>query len=72
MLEDLLISAEEVSRLTGYTVATLAQRRHKGQGPEFVRLNRRVVRYRVKDVIDFISQRFQNGKSSSQYPLVAT
>lgn len=59
-LSDLLISADEVARLTGYTVGTLAQLRCQGKGPAYVRKNRRCVRYRIKDVLEYLSSKMDD------------
>lgn len=49
-----LLTDKEVSALLGVTVAALAQWRHRGQGPAFVREGR-WIRYRRSDVDAWVS-----------------
>ncbi|RFA12647.1 hypothetical protein B7R21_09890 [Subtercola boreus] len=49
-----LLTAAQVSEITGLTEGTLANMRSKGTGPAFVRLTPRVIRYTEEDVQEFI------------------
>lgn len=49
-----LLSVPEVSAMLGLSPITLANWRCTGQGPRWVKLGLRAVRYRRADVLDFI------------------
>lgn len=51
-LEELL-TPQQVADYRGTTVAVLAQERHKGTGPKFIRDGRRI-RYRASDIRDYL------------------
>lgn len=46
----------EVAEFLGSTVAGIAQMRHRGNGPDFVRTGSRKVMYRWEDVIGWVER----------------
>jgi hypothetical protein len=50
---DELLTPQQVADYRGTTVAVLAQERHKGAGPRFIRDGRRI-RYRASDIRDYL------------------
>lgn len=53
-LTEMLLTQKEVKEITGLADSTLEQWRIKGKGPKFVRLGR-LVRYRLSDLLDYLS-----------------
>lgn len=53
---DKLASAAEVADFLGYTSEGLAQMRYRGNGPKFIKLGGRAVRYRWADVEAWLDQ----------------
>lgn len=51
---DELLTPQQVADYRGTTVAVLAQERHKGAGPKFIRDGRRI-RYRASDIRDYLT-----------------
>ncbi len=49
-----LVDSNVVATMLGITTNTLQIWRHQGKGPRYVKLSRRAVRYRKKDVLDWI------------------
>jgi predicted DNA-binding transcriptional regulator AlpA len=49
-----LLTPEQTAELLQITVNSLAEMRQDGNGPDFVRLGHRTVRYREDDVDEFI------------------
>lgn len=60
-LEELL-TPQQVADYRGTTVAVLAQERHKGAGPTFIRDGRRV-RYRVSDIRAYLDANTETPKA---------
>jgi hypothetical protein len=54
---DELLDSRTLARLIHVSVQWLEIGRCNGFGPKFVRLNKRVVRYRVRDVLDWLRAR---------------
>jgi hypothetical protein len=52
-----LLQAADVARRLGVTVKALERWRGRGDGPRFVRLTRKTIRYRVEDVQAFVAER---------------
>jgi len=52
--ENLLIDEKKLSELTGISVQTLRNWRHQRKGPNFLKISARLVRYRLKDVENFL------------------
>lgn len=51
---DELLTPEQVAKYRGTTTATLAQERHHGRGPKFIRDGRRI-RYRASDIAAYLA-----------------
>lgn len=49
-MNDPLLTPAQVAKWTGYSTTGLAQLRHRGQGPKFIKLTARAVRYRQSEV----------------------
>lgn len=54
---DRLIGVRELSEMLKVSVVTLSKWRIDGSGPKFIGVNKRCVRYRVGDVLDWIEER---------------
>lgn len=54
-LRDRLLTAEELSKITGISKFTLEEWRQAGHGPKYVLLSKRHLRYRTEDVQAWIS-----------------
>jgi len=52
-----LLSPEQAAEYLGYTARFLAIRRMKGDGPKFVKISARAVRYRQADLDAWINER---------------
>ena len=50
------LTAEQVSQMTGFSLKALETMRHRRNGPAFLRVGIRGVRYRVCDVRAWIEQ----------------
>lgn len=51
------LDTHQVGELLGFAPITLAQMRARGDGPRFFRVNRRTIRYRLGDVLDYRDSR---------------
>lgn len=60
---DALLLPIEVAFLFGLRVRSLEIQRWKGEGPPFVSLSRRCVRYRRRDIVEFIETRVRKSTS---------
>ncbi|MBS0462985.1 MAG: helix-turn-helix domain-containing protein [Proteobacteria bacterium] len=56
LADDLLIADSELAALLSVSTKTLANWRGKGEGPRFVKVGKRCVRYRQSDVAAFIER----------------
>lgn len=56
-IETSLISEYEAADLLGVTQRSLQTLRLAGRGPRFIRLNERLIRYRIDDILQWLSQR---------------
>ena len=54
---DALLTPAQTSPLTGYSQRTLDNKRCNGSGPKFIRLSSRCVRYRRRDVLEWVAER---------------
>jgi len=54
---DRLVNEREAADVLCYSVRALQNWRHRGGGPKFVRVSARSVRYRVRDLLDWIDAR---------------
>lgn len=55
-MEDILHKPEEVAEHLGIPVGSLAQMRYRGNGPKFVKLGPKSVRYRDSDIKEWLEQ----------------
>lgn len=53
----LLLTEDQAADLIGLTSRFLQARRHRGNGPPFVRISSRCVRYRPEDLREWIADR---------------
>lgn len=60
---DALLSQLEAAALIGVSERTLECWRWRGSGPPFVKISRRAVRYRRRDIQQWISERIQHSTS---------
>lgn len=54
-MSDQLLTPKEVASICGVTPRTVGDWRQKGEGPPYVKLSSRVVRYRREDVLAWIA-----------------
>lgn len=54
---DKLINEREAASFLGYSIRALQNWRYRGGGPRFVKVSARSVRYRLKDLIDWIEKK---------------
>jgi predicted DNA-binding transcriptional regulator AlpA len=52
-----LMTEEQVANLLTVSVSTVKRLRVSGEGPRYIRVSTRVVRYRRQDVLDWMRQR---------------
>ena len=62
-LQKLLLTEEEAADLTGFTPRFFQERRYKGDGPQFVRISARAVRYRIEDLEAWARDRLRTSTS---------
>ena len=63
MTERLLVTEKEAADLLGLTPRTLQAWRHRGGGPEYVRVSSRCVRYRPADLEAWAEDRLYSSTS---------
>lgn len=51
-----LMTEEQVAKLLTVSVSTVKRLRVSGKGPRYIRISKRVVRYRRQDVLDWMRQ----------------
>lgn len=54
-----LLTPNEVADALGVTVGTLNNLRYRGEGPDFIKLGHRTIRYRQEDIEAWIESRAQ-------------
>ncbi|WP_319826478.1 helix-turn-helix transcriptional regulator [Thalassovita sp.] len=54
---DRLMDERETASILCYSVRALQNWRHRGGGPKFVKVSARSVRYRRRDVLEWVEQR---------------
>jgi hypothetical protein len=65
---DRLINEQEAANFLGYSVRALQNWRLRGGGPQYVRVSRRSVRYRRRDLIAFAEARLEAHTSARPEP----
>lgn len=63
--ENQLISEKEAAVFLGFTPRFLQARRIRGGGPQFVRISRRAIRYRIRDLEKWIEERMRMNTSEN-------
>lgn len=54
-MEDPLLKPAEVAAYLGTSVGSLAQQRYRGQGPRFIKMGAKAVRYRSSDIAAWLA-----------------
>jgi len=60
---EVLLREVDTARILGVKCGTLSAWRYRGKGPRYVSLSSRAVRYRLKDLNQFISKHLKNSTS---------
>jgi predicted DNA-binding transcriptional regulator AlpA len=60
-----LINEQEAANFLGFSVRALQNWRLRGGGPEYVRVSRRSVRYRRRDLVRWADERLEAHTSAS-------
>jgi predicted DNA-binding transcriptional regulator AlpA len=68
--EKLLLTEAEAARRLGFSPRFLQQRRYKGDGPRFVKVSARAVRYRLIDLDEWAEARLRTSTSDAGSPRV--
>lgn len=61
---EVLLRPPEAARLLGVTTRALDAWRAQGRGPRFVRVSSRCIRYRRRDLLDWIAEAIQGHRTS--------
>ena len=64
---DALLNQAQAAALIGVSERTLECWRWRGDGPPYVKISRRAVRYRRRDIREWAESRLQRSTSDSQY-----
>ena len=59
----LLLTEEEAAHALGFTARFLQNRRHRGDGPRYVRISARAIRYRPEDLAGWAADRLRTSTS---------
>jgi len=62
---DALLTESQAASLLGFTPRALQMWRYRGGGPKFVKISSRAVRYRRRDLLDWIESRIRFSTSDS-------
>lgn len=60
---DVLLCEQQAAAMLGYTPRALQQWRRTGTGPQFIRVSARSIRYRRRDLLDWIEARVRMSTS---------
>lgn len=58
------VSSEEAAEFLGVSLRKMEKMRREGDGPRFVRLSSKLVRYRICDLIEFQEANLQENNST--------
>ena len=61
-----LLTTNQTAKILGLKAKTLEAKRRIGDGPTFVKLSERCVRYRPSDLSDFIESRLRKNTSQQE------
>ena len=64
----LLLTETEAAETLGFTTRFLQNRRHRGNGPRFVRISARAIRYRPEDLAAWAEARLRTSTSDPGRP----
>lgn len=62
---DQLVCEKEAAALLGYTIRALQNWRLRGGGPQFVKVSARSIRYRRRDLNDWVEARLRTNTSDA-------
>ncbi|MEQ8508077.1 MAG: helix-turn-helix domain-containing protein [Rhodospirillaceae bacterium] len=62
---DQLLNENEAARMLGFTIRALQNWRVRGGGPQFVKLSKRSVRYRRRDLLEWINKHLRANTSQA-------
>jgi predicted DNA-binding transcriptional regulator AlpA len=62
-IDNTLYTENQVSQLLGYTPRALQKWRITGDGPKFVKVSQRSIRYRKIDILQWIEERIRTSTS---------
>lgn len=65
---DSLIDERVAAKFVGYTIRALQNWRVRGGGPRFVKVSSRSVRYRRRDLVEWIESRLRSNTSQGAAP----
>ena len=61
--QDWLIDETEAADRLGFSIRALQNWRHRGGGPRFVKVSGRSVRYRIRDLNEWVEERIRRSTS---------
>ncbi len=60
---DALLNESQAASLLGFTPRALQMWRYRGGGPKFVKVSSRAIRYRRRDLLDWVEARVRSSTS---------
>lgn len=60
---DQLLNEQEASRMLGFTIRALQNWRVRGGGPQYVKISKRSVRYRRRDLLAWVNKHLKANTS---------
>jgi len=67
ILKTYLLCEKRAAELLGFTPRFLQSRRMRGDGPQYVRISQRAIRYRVTDLEKWVEQRLEQSTSDRNF-----
>lgn len=64
LAQNKFMNEKETALMLGFSQRTLQNWRHSGQGPKYLRVNRRVIRYRLSDVQSWVDSRIRESTAT--------
>ena len=65
LTERILLTEAEAAEFIGFTPRFLQDRRYRGDGPPFVRVSARAIRYRIEDLEQWAEERLRTSTSET-------
>jgi len=62
---DMLINERQAAEFLGVTKQCMSNWRYTGKGPRYVEVSRKCIRYRMKELKEFVEDRIRNSTSES-------